>query len=59
MKDPKEVRIAWVIWNLIYHLNDRLWDHYEEEFLQLSRDSEELEEIDYLIADVKGSDSPF
>lgn len=59
MKDPQEVRIAWVIWNLIYHLNDRLWDHYEEEFLELSRDSEELEEIDYLIADVKGSVSPF
>lgn len=59
MKDPQEIRIAWVIWNLIYHLNDRLWDYYEEEFLQLSRDSEEIEEIDYLIADVKGSHSPF
>lgn len=58
MKDLQEIRIAWVIWNLLYHLNDRLWDYYEKEFLELSASPEEFEEIDYIIADVKGLDSP-
>lgn len=59
MKDRQEVRIAWVIWNLLLHLNDRLWDYYEEEFIELAGCPEQLEEIDYIIADVKGSDLPF
>jgi hypothetical protein len=59
MKDPQEVRIAWVIWHLLFHLNDRLWDHYEEEFLELTGNPGELEEIDHIIADVKGYDLPF
>jgi len=59
MKDPQEVRIAWVIWNLLFHLNDRLWDLYEKEFLELTGNPEELEEIDHSIADVKGCDLPF
>ncbi len=29
MKEAQEVRVAWVIWNLLSHLNDRLWDYYE------------------------------
>ena len=59
MKEPQEVRFAWVIWNLLSHLNDRLWDRYEEEFLQLTGHSEELEKIDRLIADVRDDDLPF
>lgn len=59
MKEPQEIRIAWLIWNLISHLNDRLWDRYENEFLELTAHPEELEEIDHLIADVKGCDLPF
>lgn len=59
MRDLQEVKIAWLIWNLLYHLNDRLWDRYEQEFLELTRCPEELEEIDYILADVKGSDLPF
>lgn len=59
MKEPQEIRIAWVIWNLLSHLNDRLWDRYEMEFLELTRHPEELEKIDWLIADVKDGDLPF
>ena len=59
MKDPQEVRIAWVIWHLLFHLNDRLWDHYEKEFLDLTGNPEELEEIDRIISDVKSCDLPF
>lgn len=59
MKDPQEIRIAWVIWNLLFHLNDRLWDLYEKDFLELTGNPEELEEIDHLIADVKDRDLPF
>jgi len=59
MKDPQEVRIAWVVWHLLFHLNDRLWDLYEKEFLELTGNPEELEEIDHIIADVKGCTLPF
>lgn len=59
MKETQEIRVAWLIWNLLSHLNDRLWDRYENEFLQLTANPEELEEIDSIIADVKGCDLPF
>jgi len=35
MKDQKEIRIAFEIWNLTDKLSDLLWDRYEEEFLQI------------------------
>jgi hypothetical protein len=57
MKDPQEVKFAWLIWNLLYHLNDRLWDRYEQEFLELIGSPDEL--IDNLVADVKECDLPF
>ena len=59
MKEPQEIRIAWVIWNLISHLNDRLWDRYEKEFLELTGHREELEKIEWLVAQVRDDDLPF
>jgi len=59
MRESQEVRVAWVIWNLLFHLNDRLWDHYEREFLELTGHPEELEKIDRLIAELKDDDLPF
>ena len=59
MKDQNEIQIALEIWNLINKLSDRLWDRYEDEFLQLTGNPEELEKIDQLIADVKEGDLPF
>lgn len=35
MKDKNEIMIAWQIWHLISRLNDLIWDHYEDEFVQL------------------------
>jgi hypothetical protein len=35
LKDPKEIQIAWEIWNLVNKLNDFLWDRYEEGFLEI------------------------
>jgi hypothetical protein len=35
MKDPKEIQIAWDIWNLIERFNDLLWNRYEEDFLEI------------------------
>jgi hypothetical protein len=35
MKDPKEIQIAFEIWNLTNKLNDLLWDRYAEEFLAI------------------------
>ena len=45
MKELQEVRVARVIWNLLSHLNDRLWDRYEDEFLQLTGNPEELDGV--------------
>ena len=34
MKNERQIRLIWNICNLISQLNDLLWDHYEEEFLE-------------------------
>ena len=33
MEDEKHIQLAWNICNLISQLNDLLWDHYEDRFL--------------------------
>lgn len=50
MKEPDEIKIAWVIWTLLSFLNDILWDRYEQEFLQLSADTRNLQQLDWLVA---------
>lgn len=37
MKDKNEIQLAYTVWNLIAKLNDLLWDHYEEDFIQLQK----------------------
>ena len=34
MKDENEIQTAWEIWNLIARLNDLIWDHYEDDFIE-------------------------
>ena len=34
MKEERQIKLIWNICNLISELNDLLWDHYEEEFLE-------------------------
>ena len=34
MEDEKHLELAWKICNLISELNDMLWDHFEEDFIQ-------------------------
>ena len=38
MEDEKHLDLAWKICNLISELNDLLWDHYEERFIQQQKD---------------------
>ena len=59
MKDPNEVKIAWVIWSLLFHLNDRLWDRYEEEFLQIIGRQDEMEDYEKSILKLTKLDLPF
>lgn len=59
MEDPTEVKIAWVIWSLLFHLNDRLWDRYEEEFLKILREKEKLDEYDRAILNLTKLDLPY
>jgi hypothetical protein len=41
MKDQHAIDTAWKIWNLIAKLNDLIWDHYENEFIERYIKSEE------------------
>jgi hypothetical protein len=38
MKDEKHIELAWKICNLISELNDLLWDHYEERFIEQQKE---------------------
>jgi hypothetical protein len=38
MKDKNEIQLAYTVWTLIAKLNDLLWDHYEENFIQLQKE---------------------
>ena len=37
MKDKNEIQLAYTVWTLIANLNDLIWDHYEEDFIQLQK----------------------
>ena len=43
MNDIKEIRVAWQIWHLISKLNDLIWDYYEDEFVRLCQQGDELD----------------
>lgn len=34
MEDDKHIELAWIICNMIQKLNDLLWEHYEERFIE-------------------------
>jgi len=53
MEDEKHIELAWKICNLISEINDLLWDHYEERFID-----QQKEEVIYRgkITDNLGSD---
>jgi len=53
MKQPDEIKIAWAIWILLSHLNEILWDRYEEEFLEIIADPREMQQIDQLVGNLK------
>jgi hypothetical protein len=41
MKEQNEIQLAWEIWNLIDRLNTLIWDHYEDEFIEIYLKDEE------------------
>jgi len=41
-QDEKKIQAAWEIWNVVNHLGDLLWQHYEEAFFEIyCREQEE------------------
>ena len=38
MEDEKHLELAWKVCNLISELNDLLWDHYEESFIEQQKE---------------------
>ena len=58
MKKSVEAKAAFEIWNKIIELENILWDHYYETFLDLILDKEEREIINGLKDDLD-SENPF
>ena len=42
MKGKNEIKIAWIIWHWITELNDKIWTRYENEFIDLILQDEDL-----------------
>ena len=57
MKDEKEVRLAWTLWNLIAKLNDLLWDRYEHQFIDFLMKEEEQNYWDTLADNQEDDDN--
>jgi hypothetical protein len=36
--NPPEAKLAWIIWNALQQLSDRLWDRYDEDFVSFTID---------------------
>ena len=58
MKKNVEAKAAFEIWNKMIELENILWDHYYETFLDLILDKEEREIINGLKDDLE-SENPF
>jgi len=39
VEDEKHIQLAWNICNLISQLNDLLWEHYEDKFIEQQEDN--------------------
>ena len=59
MKPPNlsESKLAWMIWQALEKLNDRLWDRYENDFLSFIMEENEQEWLSTLF-DTKLHESP-
>ena len=42
MKDKKEVKSAFTLWEKLTDLGDYLWNHYEKDFLELDMEQSQL-----------------
>jgi len=44
--DPQnlpEAKLAWIIWNALQHLSDRLWDRYDQDFVSFGMEENDQE----------------
>ena len=35
MKKKIQINIAWTVWNLLANVNDKIWGHYENDFIDI------------------------
>ena len=38
-----EAKLAWIIWNALQQLSDRLWDRYDNDFVSFTMDENDQE----------------
>ncbi len=62
-----EAKLAWIIWNALQQLSDRLWDRYDKDFVSFTIDKNhedwlsalfEMERIDKSLPEVTTSSGP-
>ena len=42
MKKEIKIYMAWTAWNLLANLNDKIWQQYEKDFLDIIMSEDEL-----------------
>lgn len=57
MKDEDEVRVAWILWQVLVDFTNLLWDRYEKDFIDRCLNEEEQKEIERHMVDDR--DVPF
>jgi len=40
MKNNEEVQFAWRLWTMLIRLEDVVWEHYADEFIELNMDKD-------------------
>ena len=57
MRDEDEVKVAWMLWQVLVDFTNLLWDRYEKDFIDRCLDEEEQKEIERHMVDDR--DVPF
>jgi len=57
MRDEDEVKVAWILWQVLVDFTNLLWDRYEKDFIDRCLDEEEQKEIERHMVDDR--DVPF
>ena len=59
MRDQQELRVAWILWEMLTDITQSLWDRYEDGFVEIIIEEEESKERRQAMQDAhEGSSMP-